>query len=276
MDSSNSCACPRRSGSRRMILDLIESKKAGVLKASNIRGVRRGHAPKACGSRTSGFRGMLGLGRSNSSRGCQGMSPHDAATYVRLRSRSASAATDLKSVVQALCTDYSTEVTPTSAAKIASFRDLLPLGTDVYITSLAGTDYRETVSLAARLRREGYNPVPHVAARNIVDRASLADYLGRATGEADVTQVLAIAGAPEKSCGEFADSMQLLDTGLFEKYGIRTIGVAGHPESCNCCGDAALRDALRWKNAFAARSGLDCQRRREIASAGRSKNPSPR
>lgn len=185
------------------------------------------------------------------------MSPHDTATYVRLRSRSAFTPTDLKSMVRALCTDYSTEVTPTSAAKIASFRDLLPLGTDVYITSLAGTDYRETVSLAARLRREGYNPVPHVAARNIVNRASLDDYLGRAVGEANVTQVLAIAGAPERSCGEFADSMQLLDTGLFEKHGIRTIGVAGHPESCNCCADAALWDALRWKNAFAARSGLD-------------------
>jgi methylenetetrahydrofolate reductase (NADPH) len=138
-----------------------------------------------------------------------------------------------------------------------SFRELLPLGTDVYITSLPGAQYRDTVSLATRLRREGYNPVPHVAARSIVDRASLDDYLARAVGDADVRQVLVIAGAPDKACGEFADSMQLLDTGLFERHGIRTIGVAGHPESCNCCAEAALWDALRWKNAFAARSGVN-------------------
>jgi methylenetetrahydrofolate reductase (NADPH) len=96
-----------------------------------------------------------------------------------------------------------------------------------------------------------------VAARNIVDRASLDDYMRRAAGEAGVTQVLAIAGAMEKSCGEFADSMQLLNTGLFEKHGIRTIGVAGHPESCSCCAEARLWEALRWKDAFAAQSGVD-------------------
>jgi methylenetetrahydrofolate reductase (NADPH) len=185
------------------------------------------------------------------------MPPQDAATDLRPRSRGAVDLVDLKSAVSALCHDCSTEVTPASARKIGSFRDLLPIGTDVYITFLVGADYRDTVSLAARLRREGYNPVPHMAARGIVDRATLSDYLERAVGEAGVTQVLAIAGASNGSCGEFADSMQLLDTGLFERHGIRKIGVAGHPESCSCCAESALWDALHWKQAFARRSGLD-------------------
>jgi len=156
-----------------------------------------------------------------------------------------------------LCQDYSTEITPAAARKIASFGDLLAPGTDVYITCLPGSDYRDTVTLAVRLRREGYNPVPHIAARSIKDRASLDDYLARAVGEAGVSHVLAIAGAPDRACGEFADSMQLLDTGLFEQHGITKIGVAGHPESCGCCSESALWDAVRWKNAFAARTGLD-------------------
>lgn len=184
------------------------------------------------------------------------MPPQDVATDIATRSR-ANAPTDLNSVVRALCHEYSTEVTPASAAKIASFRDLLPQGTDVYITFLPGGDYLETVALAVRLRKEGFNPVPHVAARSIVNRGMLDDYLARAVGEANVTQVLAIAGAPSTSAGEFADSMQLLDTGLFEKHGIRRIGVAGHPENCNCCAETALWDALRWKNAYAARSGVE-------------------
>ncbi len=200
---------------------------------------------------------MLGLVAVEALESPPNMSPHDVAAQTALQSRSSVAPTDLKSIVRALCHDYSTEVTPTSAMKIGSFRDLLPPETDVYITFLPGADYRDTVTLAVRLRKEGYNPVPHMAARSIMDRASLDDCLARAVGEADVRHVLAIAGAPDKSCGEFADSMQLLSTGLFEKHGIRRIGVAGHPESCNCCSEAALWDALKWKQAFAARSGMD-------------------
>src|SRR5690606_4356958 len=94
-------------------------------------------------------------------------------------------------------------------------------------------------------------------ARSTADRATLDDYLARSVGEANVTQVLAIAGAPSTPAGEFADSMQLLDTGLFEKHGIRRIGVAGHPENCNCCTESALWDALHWKAAYAARTGTD-------------------
>lgn len=184
------------------------------------------------------------------------MPPLDSATDLTTL-RHASAPNDLKAAVQALCQGYSTEVTPASAAKIASFRDLLPAGTDVYITCLPGSDYRDTVALAVRLRKEGFNPVPHVAARSIADQAMLDDYLARSVGEANVTQVLAIAGAPSTQAGEFADSMQLLETGLFEKHGIGRIGVAGHPENCNCCTESALWDALHRKAAYAARTGVE-------------------
>ena len=185
------------------------------------------------------------------------MPPQDATPQLFRASQLPLPSNDLKSVVRALCREYSTEITPAAAQKIANFRDLLAPGTDVYITCLPGSDYRDTVALAVRLRQEGYKPVPHIAARSIKDRASLEDYLARAVGEAGVSHVLAIAGAPDKACGEFADSMQLLDTGLFEKHGIVKIGVAGHPERCNCCAETALWEALKWKSAFAARTGLE-------------------
>lgn len=180
------------------------------------------------------------------------MRPQDVAVATATRPGSSA---DLKSAVRALCQGYSTEVTPAAAGKIASFRDILPAGTDVYITFLPGADYRDTVVLAARLRKEGLNPVPHVAARSIADRAMLNDYLARAVGEAGVEQVLAVAGAPSTAAGEFSDTMQILGTGLFERHGIRRVGVAGHPENCNCCAEVALWDAVRWKNSYAARSG---------------------
>ena len=55
--------------------------------------------------------------------------------------------------------------------------------------------------------------------------------------------------------GFTADSMQLLETGLFDKYGIEKFGVAGHPEGSPDMPDEAVKHALAWKNAFAERTG---------------------
>ena len=49
--------------------------------------------------------------------------------------------------------------------------------------------------------------------------------------------------------------MQLLDSGLFDRYGISRIGIAGHPEGSPDIPDAQIRAALAWKNAFAERTG---------------------
>ena len=48
--------------------------------------------------------------------------------------------------------------------------------------------------------------------------------------------------------------MQLLETGLFDRYGFTSIGVAGHPEGSPDIPDAALKQALAWKNGFAERT----------------------
>ncbi|GAB4292202.1 MAG: methylenetetrahydrofolate reductase [Roseovarius sp.] len=150
--------------------------------------------------------------------------------------------------------DFSVETTPAGAAKIDDFGAILRPGTTVFITFLPGTDYLDTVATARRLRAEGFSPVPHVPARSMRDRAMLEDYLARVTGEAGVEHVLVIAGALERPLGPFADSMQLLQTGLFDRHGIRRIGVAGHPEGSPDMSDEAIAEALAWKRAFAEQS----------------------
>jgi len=49
--------------------------------------------------------------------------------------------------------------------------------------------------------------------------------------------------------------MQLLGTGVFDRHGIRDIGVAGHPEGSPDIKDEGIRAALKWKNEFAQRTG---------------------
>ena len=161
-----------------------------------------------------------------------------------------------KQVVEFLA-NFTAETTPFSAAKVDDFRQILRPGTTVFITFLPGSNFDDTVNVAARLREEGLNPVPHLAARSIPDKAFLDEGLRKLRDQADITEVLAIAGAVEAPVGEFSDTMQLLDTGLLDKHGIEKIGVAGHPEGSPDMSDQAIFSALKWKNNFAERSGAN-------------------
>ncbi len=150
---------------------------------------------------------------------------------------------------------FSAETTPGSAAKVSDFRDHLAPGTTVYVTFLPGSDFADTIAVCKRLTAEGMHPVPHYAARSIVDNAALEDGLRQLSDSIELHHVLVIGGAVTTPAGAFADTMQLLETGLFDKYGVTTIGVAGHPEGSPDISDAAIEQALDWKNAFAERTG---------------------
>ena len=164
---------------------------------------------------------------------------------------------DVKQRIAAFMTGFTAETTPGSAAKTPDYREYLRPGTVVYITFLPGSDFDGTIAVAKRLKGEGFLPVPHFAARSIPNAAFLEDKLARLTGEVGLEQVLVIGGAIDKPVGDFADTMQLLETGLFDRHGIRKFGVAGHPEGSPDISDQAIAEALRWKNDFAERSGAE-------------------
>jgi len=164
-------------------------------------------------------------------------------------------AAEAKVRIADLMAGFSTETTPGGAAKVADFREHLAPGTTVYVTFLAGADFADTIAVCARLAAEGMRPVPHFAARSIADKAALEDGLRKLADAIELRQVLVIGGGVTTPVGAFADSMQLLETGLFDKYGVTTIGVAGHPEGSPDIPDADIAAALAWKNAFAERTG---------------------
>lgn len=160
-------------------------------------------------------------------------------------------------VISNFLNGFTAETTPGGAAKIPDFREYLREGTVVYITFLPGSDFKDTVDVAVRLRNEGFIPVPHFAARSITNQQVLEENIKRVVGEAGVDWVLAIAGAVNNPLGEFTDSMQMLQTGLFEKHGINKIAVAGHPEGSPDMPTTAIIDAMRWKNAYARETGTE-------------------
>lgn len=103
-------------------------------------------------------------------------------------------------------------------------------GIDVSITFLPGDNYRHNVETAARLLQAGFNPVPHIAARELPSREVLDDFLARLKSEADVARLLLISGDVAAARGPFKSSRDLASSGLIEKHGIRRVSIAGHPE----------------------------------------------
>ena len=152
--------------------------------------------------------------------------------------------------------NWSIEVTPTGATKINSFAALLAENTSVNVTFLPGTDPNDTIAVAKRLSDEGMNAIPHIAARSLSDKDQLDGLLKRMTSEANVSEVLVIGGGVDKPVGAFDNTMQVLNTGLIQKYGISRIGVSGHPEGSPDIHDDALAQAIADKNAFAVSEGL--------------------
>ena len=163
----------------------------------------------------------------------------------------------MNSALKQLVHGYSVETTPGSATKIPDYRYILSLGTTVYVTLLPGSTIDDTLSICERLVSEGFNPVPHYAARQIPNRKKLEDSLKRFRDDSGGTQVLALAGTSATPVGDYENSMQLLDTGLFDKMGIQRIGVAGHPEGSPDISKAQLAHAIEWKNTFAERTDAD-------------------
>jgi methylenetetrahydrofolate reductase (NADPH) len=114
--------------------------------------------------------------------------------------------------------------------QIAELRDHFAAGTDVTITFLPGDNYRHNVETSVALRRAGFNPVPHIAAREMPSREALDDFLARLRGEADVTRILLIAGDVAGTRGPFKSALDVCASGLIEARRLTSVSVAGHPE----------------------------------------------
>src|SRR6266481_9757165 len=119
--------------------------------------------------------------------------------------------------------DKLTGLLPSASVEVSSrghqlqeLRDNFRPRTDVTITFLPGDNYRHNVETASALRRAGFNPVPHIAAREIASREALDDFLVRLRGEADVRRVLLIAGDVAGARGPFKASRDVADSGLLQ------------------------------------------------------------
>ncbi|MBO6777481.1 MAG: methylenetetrahydrofolate reductase [Marinibacterium sp.] len=180
---------------------------------------------------------------------------------LNFKRRDTATATTSSADVEAFLDGYSIEVMPRTAEKVEDFRDLLPAGTRVYIAHIEGTPIEDMVRTAKHIAGQGYNVMPHFPARIIQDRATLENWISMYQGEAGVDQALLLAGGVANPIGDFDSSMQLMETGAFDRAGFKRLHVAGHPEGNKDIdpsgGTKNVDDAIQWKQKFSERTDAD-------------------
>ena len=165
---------------------------------------------------------------------------------------------EINPALEAFLKNFSIEVMPRTASKIENFKELLPQDTRVYVAHIEGTPINEMIETAKRLTDEGYNVMPHFPARIIESKEVLVNWINRYKNEAGVKDALLLAGGVNQPYGEFHSSMDLLNTGEFDKAGFKNLHVAGHPEgNMDIDTDGKTKNvdsAISWKQEFSQKT----------------------
>ena len=144
----------------------------------------------------------------------------------------------------------SIEVSPKNILEKDDHIGLFPKGTRTYVTDIGTHTHEQLVDVSKRLVQAGYKPVQHIAARRLKSEADLDAFIKRLTEEAGLDDVLVIAGEADRQMGPYSSSIDVLRSGILDKYGIKRIGIAGHPEGNPSSPEHEVYNILREKAEF--------------------------
>jgi methylenetetrahydrofolate reductase (NADPH) len=161
----------------------------------------------------------------------------------------------LASAVVEFVSMSSTEVSTHDEDLLPTLKNILPPATSVYVAHTPKASLNDVVRVAVQAQALGFRASPHIVATRLSSREALRTALRQLT-DAGVEQVLLIAGDLDRPMGPFKSTLDVIDTGTLEDCKIRHVGVAGHPEGHKVITPDGLLTALRYKQAFAARTGI--------------------
>jgi methylenetetrahydrofolate reductase (NADPH) len=122
--------------------------------------------------------------------------------------------------------NWTVEIVPAHAERTDV---LVGLVREIFITMIPGTDERDILNALARVKAAGFEPVPHVAARGFRDAHQLSYFFDGLRDHA-IEKILVIAGGLNTPSGPYSNSLQMLQSEAFEKSGLSTVALAGHPD----------------------------------------------
>jgi len=164
------------------------------------------------------------------------------------------AATASPGVVE-LLRGYSIELNPGDSKTLEAAADRLDPGTEVSLAWIPGSNPMHMVVPAARLKRAGHLPMPHVGARHLESTVQL-EWLAEGLKDVGVDRILIIGGDRAKPAGPYDSSLAVMQTGVFQKVGISRMAIGGFPEGNPHIPEKVLNEALEAKVSFARNEGL--------------------
>jgi methylenetetrahydrofolate reductase (NADPH) len=120
------------------------------------------------------------------------------------------------------------EVLPTATIE-AKVLGSVPTDIPVTITASPSMGLERTVEMAESLTSQGYDVVPHLAARMISGRSELTELVERLTATG-VTNVF-VPGGDAQAVGDYPDALAMLEDLTAMGSPFKDVGVAGYPES---------------------------------------------
>jgi methylenetetrahydrofolate reductase (NADPH) len=127
---------------------------------------------------------------------------------------------------------------------------LLEPGTTVTITCSPKFGLARSLEHVERARAAGYRVVPHLAARQVADRAELRSFVDRVEA-VGVTELFVIGGDAAEPAGRFDSAVALLRELADMEHPFERIGVGCYPEGHPKIADGLLFEALLDKQAYA-------------------------
>ncbi|HYM86270.1 MAG TPA: hypothetical protein VET30_05980, partial [Pseudoxanthomonas sp.] len=152
----------------------------------------------------------------------------------------------------------SIEITPHDEARLPEVAAYLSPGATVYIAHPPRRQLPDVVRLAIKVQKLGFLARPHILSRELQSERHLRSALTELNA-AGIEQILLVAGDQNFAAGPFPSTLEVLNTGATVDCGIKIVGVAGHPEGHPVIGPSLLWDALRIKQSFAERTGIEVQ-----------------
>jgi methylenetetrahydrofolate reductase (NADPH) len=156
-----------------------------------------------------------------------------------------------------LMKDFSLEMTGKDIPALIEARPLIPLGTRINITFLGNEDLEMRVAAAKAVRELGFVPVPHLSARRLKSEHELEEFLARLQEVDAAGHLFVIGGDPARPEGPYSDSLEVIRSGMLQKYGVREVGMAGYPEGHPDIPSETLWQALEDKFRALQEQGLD-------------------
>ena len=127
----------------------------------------------------------------------------------------------------------------------------VPGGSTVTVTTSRRLGLERTLEFSGKAVRAGYEVVPHLAARQLAGEEELRGFIGK-MGVLGISQLFLIGGDAAPPAGPYDSALQVLKALQHIDHGLTRVGVASYPEGHPKISDAALAEALRDKQPFAA------------------------